>query len=91
MNILCWLVAGALIKIFCSEKVMGALIGVRALKGMNTVVDAHRCLFLYCICSRNSRNLLIGSLLRFNLIVLEMSYLFYSKLLEFKMWLLFSK
>ena len=33
----CWLAAGALIKIFCSEKVVGALIGVGALKGMNTV------------------------------------------------------
>ena len=37
MNILCWLAAGALIKIFCSEKVVGALIGVGVLKGMNTV------------------------------------------------------
>ena len=36
-NILCWLAAGALIKIYCSEKVLGALIGVGALKGMNTV------------------------------------------------------
>ena len=37
MNILCWLAAGALIKVFCSEKVVGALIGVGPLKGMNTV------------------------------------------------------
>ena len=38
MNILCWLAAGVLIKRFCSEKVVGALIGVGALKGMNTVL-----------------------------------------------------
>ena len=37
LNILCWLAAGALIKFFCSEKVVGELIGVGALKGMNTV------------------------------------------------------
>ena len=38
MNNLCWLAAGALIKILCSEIVVGALIGVGALKGMNMVV-----------------------------------------------------
>ena len=37
MHILCWLGAGALIIFFCSEKVVGALIGVGAFKGMNTV------------------------------------------------------
>ena len=36
MNILCWLAAGSLIKKFCSEKVVVVLIGVGALKGMNT-------------------------------------------------------
>ena len=33
----CWLAAGALINFFCSEKVVGALIGVGVLKGMNKV------------------------------------------------------
>ena len=35
MNTLYWLAVGALIKLFRSGKVVGALIGVGVLKGMN--------------------------------------------------------
>ena len=42
---------------------------------LNLSFNPRSCTLLICVCSKNSSNLLTVSLLRFNLILLEFSYL----------------